>query len=351
MRRIIGSIIYRIVRYTMLRVLRVRAAFNKECFDLEAIITIGDRYLSLIDKYLGAVVFQFKSPAKKTVKLHHLTFSSPLIASSFKGDIPIIKLWLKMGLGGAIFKTILLEPRSGNSKPRIQEIKLNGETGLINALGLPGPGIHKLVSEINQSELILKGKPLGISIGGHNSKEYLSIFEILESHFKNKENLFYELNISCPNVDKGQDLLNNPTLLQSIVKTMRQRTDRVIGVKCSPDQTNESLIQLVKALYDLPGLYINCGNTSYRTCDQVNLKNGDLSRGGGGLSGPFLFERTLEMVRLLAPYGIPIMATGGISKGRQIRELQKEGAILFGMATQLIQDPYQIPKLNQSLSN
>ena len=100
-----------------------------------------------------------------------------------------------MGLGGAIFKTILLEPRIGNSKPRIQEIKLNHKTGLINALGLPGPGVHKLVAEIEQSQLLLKGKPLGISIGGHNSKEYLSVFEILESHFKTEENLFYELNI------------------------------------------------------------------------------------------------------------------------------------------------------------
>ncbi len=63
------------------------------------------------------------------------------------------------------------------------------------------------------------------------------------------------------------------------------------------------------------------------------------------------FQETLEMVTLLSKYHIPIMATGGISTSDHIKQLRKAGASLFGIATQLIQDPYQIPHLNNMLRN
>ena len=74
-------------------------------------------------------------------------------------------------------------------------------------------------------------------------------------------------------------------------------------------------------------------------------------RKGGGLSGKSIFNRTLEMVKIFSVFGVPIIATGGIDNFDQIRILKKEGAILFGMATSLILNPYCIPKINSALKN
>jgi dihydroorotate dehydrogenase len=70
---------------------------------------------------------------------------------------------------------------------------------------------------------------------------------------------------------------------------------------------------------------------------------------GGGFSGPALFDRTLEMVKLFSEFDLPIMATGGISNIHHIDAAKENGASLFGMATALVLDPYCVPKINKRL--
>ena len=43
------------------------------------------------------------------------------------------------GLGGLIFKTIMRDERDGNARPRLKDVFIDSDKGLVNALGLPGP--------------------------------------------------------------------------------------------------------------------------------------------------------------------------------------------------------------------
>ena len=94
---------------------------------------------------------------------------------------------------------------------------------------------------------------------------------------------------------------------------------------------------------------INAGNTTYKKSGDVGIVSSHFPSVGGGLSGPVLFYRTLEMVKLFSEFNIPIMATGGISMINHVAALHEAGATLFGMATALVFDPYCIPKINQNL--
>jgi dihydroorotate dehydrogenase len=47
---------------------------------------------------------------------------------------------------------------------------------------------------------------------------------------------------------------------------------------------------------------------------------------------------------------VPILATGGISTMPQVKALQDQGALLMGMATAVVQDPYCIPRMNRALA-
>ena len=70
---------------------------------------------------------------------------------------------------------------------------------------------------------------------------------------------------------------------------------------------------------------------------------------GGGLSGPELFPRMLEIVKILSNNGVPVIATGGISTIDHVKAVKRNGAILFGMATALIMDPFCVPRINRML--
>ncbi len=347
MRYPLSSLIYTVIRQSALLGFSTYSRMRGRPMDLEPVIHWGDRLLARIPQRCLAWLHLSVPPVLKTEFLG-LSFRSPLVASSFKDDPRMLLFWYHLGLGSVIYKTILTAKRVGNPCPRIQDL---GDKGLINAMGLPGSGVHALVSDIEtgRNPVFAEVSPLGVSVGGETPEEYRQVFDALNAAIS-RDDVFFEVNISCPNTDEGQSLLAHPELLGALLVYMRERTDRVIGVKLSPDQSNESLCRFADILKTVSRVYVNLGNTQYRRCADVDLPVTALSRGGGGLSGPLLFPRTLEMLKLLRPYGIPMMATGGIATPAQVEAALAEGASLVGMATALVKNPFVIPKIVSSLS-
>ena len=122
-------------------------------------------------------------------------------------------------------------------------------------------------------------------------------------------------------------------------------------IKVSPDATNQNLCNIAEIAKSHQRVTINAGNTQYRTCDSLGLKQSAISIGGGGLSGPSLFNRTLEMIELLATFNLPLIATGGIETVNQIKQLKEAGASIVGMATKLVKNPFDIVLINKALAN
>ena len=57
------------------------------------------------------------------------------------------------GAGAVVSKSIGIEPRVGYANPTV----VQAEAGLINAMGLPNPGIDVYSEEIKYAKVILKG--------------------------------------------------------------------------------------------------------------------------------------------------------------------------------------------------
>ena len=298
------------------------------------------------------MAYDFPVPEGIGVHLYDLYFPSPLTAAAFKDDLKVLEIWLRHGLGGVTLKTILKEVREGNPRPRLQEVRVDGERGLLNALGLPGEGVAGLIQLLQGSSLFTHGRPIGISIGGHTIAEYEHNFLELDRFLSPIGDIayYFELNISCPNTPDGQDMTKAPHLLESLLHSMRKRSDVVIGVKLSPDQSNEDLLKFAELIRSVEKTYVCAGNASYRKCSDVGLSEQAMSIGGGGYSGRGIFGRTLEMTTILAPMKVPIVATGGIGTVAHVKALQDQGALLMGMATAVVQNPYCIPRINQQLA-
>tara|TARA_Y100001970_G_C14190691_1_gene835178 strand:+ start:922 stop:1995 length:1074 start_codon:yes stop_codon:yes gene_type:complete len=350
-RRFLFSILYRLVRFLAKNIVFGYQKVLRKDKDLESIIDFGDKNLVRINKYLGAFTYHFSIPKNIGLQIFDLRFDSPLVAASFKSKKDLLDIWLKLGLGGAIFKTIMKDERHGNKRPRMQQVRLERQACIVNALGLPGKGIKSFTKEILNSPLWEYHRPLGISIGGEDLEEYVYSFNNIEESIRNKvpDNYFYEINISCPNTDTGRSLGDDLVNLEKLTDHLRKNCSNAISLKVSPDWSDVHLRNIGEIIRQKDKMFINAGNTQFRTVDSLGLKSNQLSRKGGGLSGVAIFPRTLEMIHIYKDMDINIMATGGISTIHHFQAAKDSGASLIGMATALIMDPYCIPKINYEL--
>jgi dihydroorotate dehydrogenase len=346
LRESIFSSLYKRARKKAIAHQEVLAKKAGRTLDFESVILEGESKLERILNLPGAgLAFDFSVPSRLRTQLYDLHFDSPITFSSFQGDFNQIEMWLRMGIGGGVFKTILMDPRPGNDRPRIEQVTLDGEEHLLNAYGLPGKGVNAFRDEVRDSPLWSFGRPLGLSVGGHDPEEYFAVFSKLHETFSLVQShpYYYEVNISCPNTNEGKNLLKHPNLLEALLKKMRDVTGAVIVVKLSPDQSDDDLKTFAEVVSTTERTALNLGNTQYKT-------SSTLSRGGGGLSGPSLFPRTLEMVNLLNQFELPIIATGGVDSEDKVITILEAGARCVGMATALVKDPYIIPRVNAKLA-
>ncbi len=342
------SIDYRFIRRTIINLCARRPR------DLEQAIIIGDSLNSGLMNSPLRNFFKFSIPKNIGVSLFDLKFPSPLIAASFKDDIDALFQWQLLGLGGITYKTVLKAPSEGNKRPRIQEIQYNSHYGLINSLGLPTKGLEYFVSNFDNKRILSFDRPVGISIGGNSLDEYLDVFNKihLKVHSLDFKKVFYEVNISCPNTQDGKCLSDNLEDLSSLIRAIRSVSSNVVIVKVSPDSSDEEVLNICELLSNSEKCAINVVNTKYVSAQSVGLNANEFSEEGGGLSGIALFKNTLKRVELVHNNSkIPIIATGGIMDYNQVKSVQGKGAVLVGMATQLVTDPFKGPQINIKLSN
>ncbi|MBT3589648.1 MAG: hypothetical protein HOF45_08130 [Candidatus Marinimicrobia bacterium] len=319
-------------------------------FDLETISDFGNRQLSHLDSMPFDLFYSFSIPNGIITSFLNYEFKSPLIAASFQPDKKALSRWLRFGLGGVTFKTMMLDPQTGNERPRLSEIMVNGKKSFINAMGLPGEGVQSFVNTILDENIFPREIPLGLSIGGDNKEEYVQVFHDINRKMSSiYSQLFYELNISCPNTNDGKMLSEHPDDLLYVLSKIREESQCPIIIKLSPDQDEIEILRMIETIKSVSDIGINTGNTSYMSREKAGLNEYNFKPVGGGVSGPSLFLKVLNMIKLLKPFKLPIIATGGIDSGEKAKAAIHEGATLIGMASALVIDPYCIPRINQYL--
>ena len=351
MRVILFSFAYRIIRNISIMFYSFWSMLTGKPFDLETVSDFGNRQMAHLDLMPLNIFYSFSIPKGISTPFFNFEFKSPLVAASFQSDKKTLSRWLHFGLGGITFKTIMVDPRSGNERPRLAELIVNGQKSFINALGLPGEGVQSFGNALLDENMFPKDIPLGLSIGGNTKEEYVKVFSKLNQKMgSNYSQLFYELNISCPNTEDGKMLSESPNDLLFVLSEIRKNSPSPIIVKISPDQNESDLLHMVETVRSVSDVGINAGNTTYMSREKAGLSEYNFNPMGGGLSGPSLFLKVLNLIQLLKPFQLPIIATGGIDTGEKAKAAIDEGATLIGMASSLVLDPYCIPRINQYLS-
>lgn len=263
-----------------------------------------------------------------SVNIGKIRFSNPVLVASgtfgygdeFKDLINLDKL------GGIITKTITLTPRKGNPPPRIAET----HQGILNAIGLENVGADIFIKEKLPSLLDVEVAII-VSIGGEKVSEYTQLAKQL-SEQEAIDGL--ELNISCPNIKSGGQILfaQDAKATYRIVKAVRQATKIPIITKLSPDVTD--IASIAKAAEDGGTDAVSLVNTFLGMTIDINTKKPKLGNITGGLSGPAIKPLALVKVwKVAKKVDIPIVGMGGIMNAQDALEFIIAGANLVAIGT------------------
>lgn len=248
------------------------------------------------------------------IKLKNPTMlASGILGQTGQGLLKIIN---EGGAGAVVTKSIGLEPREGHGSPCALEL----DGGLLNAMGLPNPGIDAFEPEI---KIALKGNaPVIGSIFADTGSKFSTLAARMEEFGAHA----VELNLSCPHADKyGLDMGSDPEKVRDIVSQVKDSVKIPVLAKLSPMVPD--IGQIALAVQEAGGDAVVAINTIKAMKIEPELGIPVLKNKVGGISGPAIKPAGVRAVYEIAEkVEIPVIGVGGINTGMDALEYIMAGS-------------------------
>lgn len=221
-------------------------------------------------------------------------------------------------LGALIVKGISLEQRAGNPPQRTMETPC----GMLNSIGLENVGVRAFIDD--KLPFLKKfDVPVIVNIFGETVPEYKKVAEIL-SDVEGVGGL--EVNISCPNVEKGGVAFGaDPDMAYEITREVKSVTDLPVIVKLTPNVTD--IAGLAESVEAGGADAVSLINTLKGMSVDIEKRVPHLKSITGGLSGPAIKPVALRMVwEVVNRVSVPVIGVGGIMNAADAIEFLIVGA-------------------------
>jgi dihydroorotate dehydrogenase (NAD+) catalytic subunit len=234
-------------------------------------------------------------------------------------------------LGALVTKAITLKPRDGHRPPRTAETS----AGMLNAIGLANVGIDHFLSdkvpflEKQQTKVI-------VNVAGSSLEEYVEVSTRLNDCPRVD---MIELNISCPNVDKGGlEFGADPVATERAVSEVRKVFKRPIIAKLGPNVTDIGAI--ARAAEQGGADALSLINSVVGMAVDPDTWRTRITNNRGGLTGPAIKPIALAMVDAVHnKCPLPIIGIGGITNHLDVVEFLLVGASAVQIGTALFVQP------------
>jgi dihydroorotate dehydrogenase (NAD+) catalytic subunit len=286
-----------------------------------------------------------QSAVDPSVSLAGIALVNPIIAASgtFGYGDEVARLCPPSELGAVTVKSLVPYEWPGNAAPRVAPVT----AGMLNAIGLPGPGVERWI-EVDLPQLTALGGRIIGSIWGRSVADYALAAKQMNAVADQLVAL--EVNISCPNVEaRGDVFAHTPASTGEVVAAARDAFSGVMFVKLSPNVT--STVEIADAAISAGADGLTCFNTVMGLSIDPATRRPRLGKGGGGLSGPAIKPiavRGVRDIRAAFP-AIPIIGTGGVTTGADAAEMLLAGANAVGVGTATFQDPRATIRIRDEL--
>jgi len=229
----------------------------------------------------------------------------------------------RAGAGAVVTKSVGKEARQGHTNPCIVEL----DTGLLNAMGLPNPGIEAYRAEI--SEARKGGVPVIGSVFGGTEEEIAEIAILMQAAGADA----IELNLSCPHAKGyGAEVGSTPEMVESVCLAAKAGLKVPMLAKLTP---NTSSISKLAAAAERGGAdAIVAINTVKAMTISPEARLPILANRFGGLSGPAIRPIGVRCVyEVYDAVDIPVIGVGGIATSRDALEYIMAGASAVQIGT------------------
>jgi len=268
-----------------------------------------------------------------SVQIGSLKLQNPVTVASgtFGYGVEYSRLLDLNQLGAVVVKGIRLNPVRGNPTPRTVEVA----SGLINAIGLQGPGVDGFLAKYWPFLQTLK-VPTIINIWGTTVEEYAEVAR----RFDEAGGVgALELNVSCPNIKEGgAQFGTDPRLLAQVVAACRKATRLPLITKMSPNVP--SIVPLALAAEEAGSDALSITNSVPAMAIDIETGRPRLANVTGGLTGPCIKPIAIKLVWEAAKtVKIPIIGMGGIQTAADAIEFLMAGATAVAVGTANFYEP------------
>lgn len=285
-------------------------------------------------------------PVDMSTTLGNAWFPSPVFTASgcASSGKELAQFFPLKDIGAVVTKSVMTKPRHGRPTPRMAETP----SGMLNSIGLQGPGIDSFLAHDVPWLLEQKARVI-VSIAGETIEEYSTLARKLRSVSGLSA---VEVNISCPNVEnRGLVFACDPDASRRVIDGVRKTIGGELPIiaKLSPDVTD--LPTIAKGVVDAGADALALINTVLGMVINLDSMKPHLGGRTGGLSGPAIRPiavRAIYQVHAALPK-VPILGMGGVSSGRDALELILAGASGVSIGTASFGNPTAIIQVRDEL--
>lgn len=311
--------------------------FKKVAFSLDPEL-IHEGSMALLEKapFLASIFSSSLDSNYEVPLANQLTWKFPVgLAAGLDKNAQAIDFFSRLNFGAVEVGTVTPLSQPGNDKPRL--FRYPEEESLRNRMGFNNVGMEEMYSNILKSPRRI---PIGINIGKNKLTPNSDAYKDYQKCYAKLAPLsdYMVVNVSSPNTPGLRDLQAMDSMreiLQSL-KNEREKMDKPLFLKISPDMSKEDIQELVKLAMEEKLQGVIATNTTTRP---------DL--GPGGISGKLLSEKSREARNwaLEATEGssdFDIIGVGGISSFEDLVQFWKKGGKVVQIYTSFI---YQGPTI------
>jgi dihydroorotate dehydrogenase len=305
---------------------------------------------------IGALVRRVTRPsAALAVETLGLRFESPFgIAAGFDKDGRGIRGLGQLGFGHVEVGTLTAVAQPGNPKPRL--FRLIPDRAVINRMGFNNEGAAAARPRLVAAAKRAVRPVIGANIG---KSRIVEVDDAIADYLESTRELapvadYLVVNVSSPNTPglRGLQELDKLAPLLTAVKAAAGETP--VLVKIAPDLSDDEARHITELALELRLDGIIATNTTLSreglTTDAAIVD----AAGAGGLSGPPLAPRSLELLRLIrtvVPPEFCVISVGGVETAADVAERIAAGATLVqGYTAFLYRGPLWAREISRGLA-
>jgi dihydroorotate dehydrogenase len=305
---------------------------------------------------LGRLLNRFTRPdASLRVETLGLVFDSPFgVAAGFDKEGSGIRGLGQLGFGHVEVGTITARDQPGNPRPRL--FRLIPDRAVINRMGFNNHGAIAARRVIERAVGRRDRPVVGINIGKSRA---VDVDDAIADYVESTRRLapladYLAVNVSSPNTPglRGLQELDRLSPLLTAVTATAGATP--VLLKIAPDLTDAQVRRIASLAVDLGLAGIIATNTTLSREGLATPHDVVERAGAGGLSGPPVAARSLELlrlIRLVVPQDFCVISVGGVETPDDVAERLAAGATLVqGYTAFLYRGPLWAREVNRGLA-